>query len=96
MIRTAQPELIALAVAVRDDWNEADVQAALMAAHGAGWSWPHALLELVRLMTTEDAEPRDLVAATSVYTPRPPGSGTTPNTEYLAVKQAMGGHDDET
>jgi hypothetical protein len=94
MIRAAQLELVALAVAVRDDWAEADVQAALLAARNAGWTWSHALRELARLMTTEDAGPRDLVAAVSAYKPGAPGRGTEPNPEYLAVKQTLGGHDD--
>jgi hypothetical protein len=93
-LRPAQPELVALAVAVRDDWRAADVQAVLVVAHTAGWTWARALTEMVRLVVTKDAEPRDLLEAVRDPRNRPARTGTTPGPEYLAVKNRMGGHDD--
>lgn len=60
-IRRAQDELVALAVAVREDWSAADVLGALCAAAPAGVTWEQALVGLTRLMVDPGAHPRELI-----------------------------------
>lgn len=60
-IRTALPQLIDLAVAVRGDWNAADVKGAMLNAHNHGFTWPQALVAMVRLMVDEQARPGEIV-----------------------------------
>jgi hypothetical protein len=60
-INPAGAELIALAVAVRDDWTERDIRAAIAAAQSAGLTWPQVLVALPRLMADPKARPRELV-----------------------------------
>lgn len=93
VIRPAQRELVALAAAVREDWNAQAINGAVIAAANAGWSWERTLVTLAVLMTTDDGEPRDLLEATRDPRQRPTGCGTDPNAEYMAAKNAMGGHD---
>ncbi|MEU8275707.1 hypothetical protein ACFYOK_10800 [Microbispora bryophytorum] len=60
-IRTAIPELVALATAVRPDWAAADVQAAIVDAKTCGWTWAQALVGMARLIVDLDARPGELV-----------------------------------
>jgi hypothetical protein len=64
-VRPCAPELVALVMAMRDDWDELAVRRALAVTHGAGWAVGQAVLELVRLAVIRDSEPRDLAAAAS-------------------------------
>ncbi|MEU6709946.1 hypothetical protein ABZ897_00590 [Nonomuraea sp. NPDC046802] len=59
-IRRAVPALIALAANVRPDWNETELQSAIVAAATAGWEWPRVLVEVVRLLVDPNGSPRDL------------------------------------
>jgi hypothetical protein len=59
-VRRALPSLIALALQVRPDWQEADLQSAIAAAATAGWDWPRVLVEVVRLLVDPNGTPRDL------------------------------------
>ncbi|WP_158088821.1 hypothetical protein [Thermoactinospora rubra] len=60
-VHRATDVLIALALAVRPDWPEPDVRAALAAAHTVGMTWEQALVGLVRLMVDGHATPRELI-----------------------------------
>lgn len=62
MIARATPQLADLALAVRDDWDAAQLAGALQAATVAGMPWPRLLAETVRLLCDEKATPRDLAA----------------------------------
>jgi hypothetical protein len=59
-IHRAVPALIALALHVRPDWQEDDLQAAIVAAATAGWDWPRVLVEVVRSLVDPNGTPRDL------------------------------------
>lgn len=61
VVNPAGAELIALALAVRDDWHDRDVRAAIAAAQSAGLTWPQVLVALPRLMADPKARPRELV-----------------------------------
>ena len=60
-IARATPELTALVLAVRRDWQEAWVTSAITAAGQEGMTWPQIAVGLVRLMVDPAASPRDLV-----------------------------------
>jgi hypothetical protein len=60
-IRRAIPELQALAVAVRGDWNPDDVRAAIANAATIGMTWPQVLVALPRLMADPAARPGELI-----------------------------------
>jgi hypothetical protein len=63
MINSAQPELLALAEAVRgQEWADR-LAAALVAANGAGWDGIRAQQFASRLIYAPDAWPRDLIEA---------------------------------
>ena len=76
-IQPAPAELLALARAMRPDWDHDALAAAILAAKTAGWTWDHVLAETVRLMRDPAASPSDLRAAAAVLPPRP-GTGRTP------------------
>jgi len=61
-IRSATPELLELAAAMRPDWERRDLAGALASAANNGWPWPRAFLAACRLLADPDAEPRDLLA----------------------------------
>lgn len=65
--RPATAELVAFALAVRPEWDEARLRAALAAAAGNGWPFGKTALAVVRLMFTETGSPEDLRLAS-----RPP------------------------
>jgi hypothetical protein len=92
-IRRAVPALIALAGAVRPDWQEDDLQAAIVAAATAGWDWPRVLVEVVRLLVDPEGSPRDLREASrdpkvSRLAPEP---GTEARGAELVRKALQGG-----
>ena len=60
-IARATPELTALVLATRRDWQEAWVTSAITAAGHEGMTWPQIAVGLVRLMVDPAASPRDLV-----------------------------------
>jgi len=62
-VQPATAQLVALAVKVRDTWDEAELRTALAACHGAGWPFAQAALEVAHLMAIPASEPRDLEAA---------------------------------
>ncbi len=61
-IQPARDELLALAAAMRPDWQPRDLAGALAAAANNGWPWPRAFLATARLLADPDAHPRDLLA----------------------------------
>lgn len=63
VIQTAVRELTAFVLAVRGDWEEGRVRAALAASAQAGWPFPKAALMLTRLAFDEHAYPTDLIVA---------------------------------
>ena len=94
VIRSAQQELVALALAVRTDWDPIATEGACVAASTAGWPWIRTLVTLVALIADEDGTPRDLLEATRDPRQRSAGCGADPTPEYMAAKNAIGGHDD--
>ena len=60
-VARATPELTALVLATRRDWQEAWVTSAITAAGHEGMTWPQIAVGLVRLMVDPAASPRDLV-----------------------------------
>lgn len=74
-IKSAVPELTALALAARPGWTETAVTGAIMAAKTAGWSWPRTLTRMARLVADPDAEPQQMLdelrdpLKRTVYTP---------------------------
>lgn len=91
-IRPALQELVALAAAMREDWNPDQITGAVLAARTAGWSWERTVVTFAVLMTTDDAEPRDLLEATRDPLTRAAGCGSDPTPEYMAVKNALEEH----
>jgi hypothetical protein len=76
-IREAPRELVALAVAMRPDWDEEETWQAVRATHDAAWPWKRTLQETTRLLLTADSSPADLRhAARGTRGPRP-GTGLT-------------------
>jgi hypothetical protein len=62
-IRLAFAELVALAVAMRPDWNPQIVAGAIRAGQQAKWPDGRILCELARLIADPRADPRDLSRA---------------------------------
>lgn len=54
--RTATQELAALLSAMRPDWTDDDIQAALWGALGRSWPWPRVAIALVRLATDSECD----------------------------------------
>ena len=77
-IQPASRELVALAKAMRPDWDEEALSSAILAAHNAGWSWLRTFNFTVRLMTDEEANPADLRRAAANPAERKPGTPPTP------------------
>jgi len=59
-IQPAPAELLALARAMRPDWDHDVLAAALLAAKSAGWTWDRTLAEAIRLMRKEAGSPQEL------------------------------------
>jgi len=73
-MKSATPQLIELARAVRvDEWAD-ELAPALVGAHTAGWDWPKTLLYAVRLMADSGASARDLTSAVRNPLKRPGGN----------------------
>lgn len=68
----ATPQLIELAVATRPDWQRRAVRNALAEAAAVGWSWPRAMVSMVRLAVDPEALPGDLVRHRRKGRPAPP------------------------
>jgi hypothetical protein len=62
-ICAAPDELVALARKMRPHWDHDVLEAAILGAKNAGWTWDRTLAEVVRLMRDADASPFDLKAA---------------------------------
>ncbi|PZG20633.1 hypothetical protein [Nonomuraea aridisoli] len=60
-VQKARGELVALGVAVRPDWNRAEIQAALVDADVIGLTWQQQLVGLARLMVDGHARPAELI-----------------------------------
>jgi YspA, cpYpsA-related SLOG family len=94
-IHRAQDELVAFAVAVREDWTAADVLGALCAAAPAGVTWEQAVVALARLMVDPAAGPRELIPdwrdATAPRRPADPASMDAALDEYVrnAIRQVL-------
>jgi hypothetical protein len=75
-IREAPRELLALAVAMREDWDRDETWNALLACRAAGWEFTRTALETVRLLVRLDSEPRELRHASKppIAAPEHPGS----------------------
>jgi hypothetical protein len=58
--RPAYPELLALAAAMRPDWNRTELRDAMTAVHLAGWAWRDVYREVMRLAWTEGEAPATL------------------------------------
>jgi len=56
----ATPQLRALALAARPDWNADQLDVAIAQCVVAGWSPDKTLLTVARLLVVEDSEARDL------------------------------------
>lgn len=76
-IHAAPAELLALARAVRPEWDHDILEAAILGAKNAGWTWTRTLLETVRLMADPEGSPWDLKrAAASPVERHAPQAGT--------------------
>jgi hypothetical protein len=62
-ICAAPDELVALARKMRPHWDHDVLEAAILGAKNAGWTWDRTLAEVVRLMRNADSSPFDLKAA---------------------------------
>lgn len=68
----ARAELIALATAVRTDWTERDVEAAVVRAQLAGWPWARVLTAVVLLAADPHGVPDELAPAVRSGRAAPP------------------------
>jgi hypothetical protein len=62
-VREAPRELLALAAAMRGDWDRDETRDALLACRAAGWEFTRTVLAVARLLVREDSAPRELVHA---------------------------------
>lgn len=85
----ATPQLRDLATAVRPDWAQDDIQAAIAAATVIGHTWEQVLTGLTRLMVDPKAHPRELVPHPRGVLPTIPAAG--PTDEYRAARHALEG-----
>lgn len=85
VIHAAPDELLALAAAMRPDWDDAILASALIAARTAGWTWDRTLAETIRLMRDPAGSPWDLkrAAADPFHKTTPP-----PGTEKRGAAKA--------
>ena len=93
-IQPAPAELLALARAMRPDWDHDVLAAALLAAKSAGWTWDRTLAEAVRLMRKEVGSPQELRHAAG----RPARAGDPPaadGTAWAAKAREMLAHRDD-
>jgi hypothetical protein len=87
-VRPAQPELLALAAAMRPGWDPRALSGALTAAANNGWPWPRAFLAACRLLADPDASPRDLLAEVRGPLERGPSLSPDVNARRAAEAQA--------
>ena len=62
-IQPAGRELVALAAAMRPEWDCNVLSSALLAAKNAGWTWTRTFSETARLLTDPKGSPWDLKRA---------------------------------
>ena len=85
MTEAAPRELVALAVAMRPEWDPGVLSSAILAAKNAGWSWTRTFTETARRLTDENATPWDLKrAAASPLHRQEPEPGATERGAALA------------
>lgn len=94
-IQPAVPQLVALAAAMRPDWDAEDLDMAILAASQAGWEWERIAREVWRLAWIEDGSPASLRAACRSPLDRPQpggwahaGSGAPRSEEVRAMLDA--------
>ena len=78
-MEAAEPQLVALAVAMRPEWDHEVLSSAIVAAKNAGWTWKRTFRETTRLLADEHASPWDLKRAAASPLQReepPPGAHT--------------------
>jgi uncharacterized membrane protein len=81
----AARELVALAAAMRPEWDHDALSSAFVAAKNAGWTWTRTFTETARLLTDPDGSPWDLKrAAASPMRRERPQPGTSERGAALA------------
>jgi hypothetical protein len=93
-IRSAPDELVALAKAVRPEWDLNVLASAILAAKNAGWTWRRTLAETMRLIGDADGSPWDLKRAAADPFHRatvPPGTAERGAADARAVLGYDGG-----
>lgn len=90
-LRPAVPQLVALAAAMRTDWDSEDLDMAILAATQAGWEWERTAREVWRLLWTEDGSPASLRAACVSPLERVPRDQRRRerNPEYAAFREQL-------
>ena len=83
-IQPAARELVALARAMRPEWDHDVLASAIVAAKNAGWTWARTFAETARLLTDEHASPWDLKHAAASPVAREPQPGATERGAALA------------
>ena len=83
---SAYPQLLALACAMRPDWDRDDLRDAMTAVHHAGWPWRDVYREVSRLIWAEDETPATL--RNSARRPRISGA-TGPEVNARGREKAM-------
>jgi len=85
VIQPAARELVALAAAMRPEWDHDVLSSAFVAAKNAGWTWTRTFSTTARLLTDENASPWDLKrAAASPFRREEPEPGATRRGAALA------------
>jgi len=95
-LKSARPELLALATAVRDEGWAAQLDGALTAAaYNSDWDWPRTARYAARLIFDPEAQPRELLDAVrgpiERTKPAPPGVAAAALVEMRAVVAASTG-----
>lgn len=88
-IRLAFAELVALAVAMRPDWNADVVAGAIRAGQHARWADGRILCEMARLIADPLADPRDLSRAARPLERERRGDGTVAHYWAAQARQAL-------
>ena len=84
-IQPATHELVALARAMRPDWDHDVLSSAILAAKNSGWTWTRTFSETARMLTDAKASPWDLKhAAASPFRREEPEPGATERGAALA------------
>ena len=69
-MEAAPIQLVALAVAMRPEWDHDVLSHAIVAAKNAGWTWTRTFTETARLLTDPHGSPWDLKHAAASPTHR--------------------------